>query len=125
MLMNLHRITQGIFRWLVVGILISIVYDLFWFSLKASEYSDAASSDGGMEKSIKKFSLYMAYISFFVRLFVGIVYWKDSLDFDNIMLGKRGAVKEIYVDSSPGGSNNRGGAMLRGNPSGKPTNVFL
>jgi hypothetical protein len=41
-----------------------------------------------MEKNIRKFSLMMSYISFFVRIIVALVYWKDSLDFDTIIQGK-------------------------------------
>ena len=31
----------------------------------------------------------MSYLGFFVRLLMALVYWKDSLDFDNIMLGRK------------------------------------
>lgn len=67
----------------------SILYDLFWFSLKSGEYGADLKSDGGLERSVRSFSLSMSYISFFVRLIMGLVFWKDSLDFDNIMLGQR------------------------------------
>jgi hypothetical protein len=40
-----------------------------------------------METSLRNFSLYLAYVSFFFRIIVALVFWKDSLDFDNIMLG--------------------------------------
>jgi hypothetical protein len=33
------------------------------------------------------FSLYMSYVSFFLRLIVASVYWKDSLDFEGIVKG--------------------------------------
>lgn len=74
---------------MVLGIFISIIYDLFWFSIKSLEYSSDLKSDAGLERRVRIFSLYMSYISFFVRLIMGLVYWKDSLDFDNIMLGRR------------------------------------
>ena len=67
----------------------SILYDLFWFSIKSMEYESDLKSDGGLERRVRLFSLYMSYISFFVRLIMGLVYWKDSLDFDNIMVGNR------------------------------------
>ena len=40
-----------------------------------------------MERNVRKFSLYASYVSFFLRLIIAIVYWKDSLDFENIMHG--------------------------------------
>lgn len=72
---------------LVGAVFFSLFYDLFWFGLKTAEYSQDLKSDGGMEKSLRKFSLYSSYVSFFFRLFIALVYWKDSLDFENIMHG--------------------------------------
>jgi hypothetical protein len=89
MLLNIERVTQNTFRLLVLGIFISIIYDLFWFSVNSSAYNQDQASDGGLEKRIRVFSLYMSYISFFVRLIMGLIYWKDSLDFDTIMMGKK------------------------------------
>jgi hypothetical protein len=94
MLLNLQRVTQNTFRWLVLGIFISIIYDLFWFSIKTLEYQQDSKGDSGVERKVKIFSLYMSYVSFFLRLIMALVYWKDSLDFDNIMLGKRISVIE-------------------------------
>lgn len=39
-----------------------------------------------MELKLKQFSLNMSYANFFVKLIVAIVYWKDSLDFENIIM---------------------------------------
>jgi hypothetical protein len=90
MLLNTFRITQSTFRWLVAGIFISLLYDLFWFGLASSDYggeSTLRQPDGGLEKNLKRFSLNMSYVSFFLRLIIALVYWKDSLDYDSIMLG--------------------------------------
>ena len=46
---------------------------------------------------MRKFSLLMSYISFFFRILMALVFWKDSLDFERIMLRKKGP--EIEVDS--------------------------
>lgn len=93
MLGNLHRVTKNTFRMLVLGILISILYDLIWFSLMSYEYGSDLKVDGGMERRLRVFSLYMSYVSFFLRLIIALVFWKDSLDFDFIMLGKK--VEEV------------------------------
>ena len=108
MLLNLNRVTQNTFRLLVLGILVSIIYDLFWFSLKTSEYSQDLKHDAGLERSVKIFSLYMSYFSFFLRLIMALVYWKDSVDFDNIMLGRK--VDALTQQASP---KSKDGMFLR------------
>jgi hypothetical protein len=93
MLLNLERINVYTFRFLVLGIIISIVYDLVWFSLKSYEYEGTSSkTDPALtlaERSLRRFALYTSMISFFVRLIIALIYWKDSLDYDNIMLGRK------------------------------------
>ena len=61
-----------------------MVYDLVWFILKNPE-----TSERGANLGYGRFALFMTYMSFFVRLAMAMVYWKDSLDFDSIMLGKK------------------------------------
>jgi hypothetical protein len=68
MMFNTSTITRTRFRMLVLGIFITLVWDLIWFSLKHSEYSDDLKHDGGNERGIRTFSLYMSYISFIVRV---------------------------------------------------------
>jgi hypothetical protein len=53
--------------------------------MKTSEYTADSKVDGGLERNMRIFSLYMSYISFFLRIIVALVYWKDSLDFDSII----------------------------------------
>ena len=67
---------------LVLMIFVSIVADLIWFYI-----NDLSSDvdDGGMEKSVRSFSLTMSYFSFFFRIIVALVFWKDSLDFVRII----------------------------------------
>lgn len=38
MMFNLDRVTKGKFRILVLGVFISLIYDLLWFYMKHSEY---------------------------------------------------------------------------------------
>ena len=33
--------------------------------------------------------MFMTYIAFLLRIILAIVFWKDSLDFENIVLGKK------------------------------------
>lgn len=39
MLFNTDKITKNLFRVLVLGIVISIIFDLFWFAMKHYEYA--------------------------------------------------------------------------------------
>ncbi len=38
MLANISSVSQNHFRWLVVGIVLSLLYDMLWFSIKQFEY---------------------------------------------------------------------------------------
>lgn len=74
MMFNTDRITKGRFRMLVLGILISIIYDLFWFYMKHAEYTAEPKVDGGGEVRIRKFSLMMSYASFLLRVITSSAY---------------------------------------------------
>ena len=65
MILNTDRIRKWTFRTLVLGIFLSLIYDLFWFMLQDLS-SDT--TDGGVEKTIKSFSLSVSYFSFFFRV---------------------------------------------------------
>jgi len=64
MLENTENLRRSTFRNLVGLIMVSLVYDIFWFNINGN----ADDGDGGMEASIRKFSLLMSYISFFFRV---------------------------------------------------------
>jgi len=68
MMFNTDSITRTRFRLLVLGILITLVYDLFWFAVKHQEYSSESQSDGGLETGIRKTVLILSYLSFFFRV---------------------------------------------------------
>ena len=84
MLVNLQEVTQNRFRWLVAAVLFSIVFDILWLVFGTSS-TDAK----GVEAGVRKFGSVISVASFLTRLLMMLVYWKDSLDFDNIMLGKK------------------------------------
>lgn len=72
MMFNTDRITKNKFRMLVFGVFLSIIYDLVWFIVKHQEYAPDVSAAGettsAVEAGVKKFSLMMAYTSFFFRV---------------------------------------------------------
>ena len=68
MLFNTERITKGKFKLLVLGILLSLLYDGVWFYIKHTEYADDRKNDATGETSLRKFSLMMSYTSFLLRV---------------------------------------------------------
>jgi hypothetical protein len=68
MILDTDRIKKGTFRGLVIALFASFGYDVFWLLVSSSSYNANDSADGGVEKSIRKFSLYMSVISFFFRV---------------------------------------------------------
>jgi hypothetical protein len=74
----------------VLGLVVSLFYDVIWLFLKSGEFhTDASPEDGGMGVSLRRFSLYISYINFFFRIFMTLVFWKDSLDFEIISSNAR------------------------------------
>jgi hypothetical protein len=65
MLNNTDKIQKWTFRALVFGIFLSLAYDIVWFYLQDLSND---SSDGGVEHSIRSFSLSLSYLSFFFRV---------------------------------------------------------
>lgn len=67
------------FEVLMFGIVVSMVYDIVWFIM--NNYS---TDDGSPETGVKKFSLWMSYLSFLWRVILFLVLWKDQIDFERI-----------------------------------------
>ena len=86
MLLNFDQLSRNIWRYLVLALLLSCFLDLFNFAIKAS---DANAPDVGTEKALRGFASVMNFIGFIVHLLMAMVYWKDSLDYERVMLGKR------------------------------------
>jgi hypothetical protein len=68
MLSNTDRIKRNTFRYLVLSIVISWIYDLIWLFAMSSDFKADSPYDGGAEKGIRKFTLFFSYISFFFRV---------------------------------------------------------
>jgi len=64
-----------------MGTAVSITYDIAWFIMRHSDLSADKDSEGGVETSVKRFSLYTAYIAFFFKFIMLFVYWKVSVKF--------------------------------------------
>ncbi len=86
LLIHVRETSKNTFRHLLFAVLVSIMYDLVWFSVKLNV---SRAPDSGTEQGLRSFSMSMAFIGFVVRMFVFTIYWKASLDFDAIMSNKR------------------------------------
>lgn len=67
------------FEMLMYGIIVSLIYDILWFFI--NNYSQ---DDGSPETGVKRFSLWMSYLSFIWRIVLLLVLWKDQIDFARI-----------------------------------------
>lgn len=69
MLFNTQTLTRTRFRMLVLGIFISLIYDIIWFLMKFREYSEDSKDDAmNQEKNVRRFSLMVSIISFILRV---------------------------------------------------------
>ena len=68
MLFNTDKINRTIFRVLVFAIIVSLIYDLFWFIIKHNEFSSSTAEDGGNETKLKQFILIVSYIDFILKV---------------------------------------------------------
>ena len=81
LLSDLEKVKPKFFRMLVAALIMSLIYDVFWFMNKWRAYSDEDDEDGGgLERSLKRFSWIMASISFLWKLIMSGVFWKASID---------------------------------------------
>ena len=81
---NPQNVTPKTFRGLVLAIVCSWVYDLIYL-LFLKNNAKEAELDGGTESTVRNFSFFCLWISFFFRIIVALIFWKDSHDFRNIM----------------------------------------
>ena len=69
----------------MAGTVLSFVYDLLWLILRFQDYAGDDEEDGGMEATIRKFSLIMTIFSLFFKFIMTFVYWMASMKFEDII----------------------------------------
>lgn len=75
-----HFFRRSTFRKLVGLCAVTFVYDfIHLFFMHDSRVDDEA--DGGMQRGVRTFSYFFAWISFLLRPIICIILWKDSLHF--------------------------------------------
>jgi len=80
-----QSISRQTFRGLVLLLVVSWVYDFVQLFLIDSSSSEEDEEDGGNEYKLRRFTRLFSYISLFFKVIVVLVFWKDSLDFRNII----------------------------------------
>ena len=78
------------FRQLVALFGVCTIYDIVWFILNRDVEDD---DSGGLERNVRTFSRYISYVSFFWRILLSLLLEKASLDFIQIVKGKKTNLK--------------------------------
>ena len=65
---------QQIFKYLIYGIIFSLLSDVLWFVFFGDDWMHACRIDGGLEGGIRKFTLAMCFLSFCFRVFYTYIY---------------------------------------------------
>ena len=71
-----YTIDWDMWRLIVVGTVISMIYDILWFIIRHGDLAADKDAEGNIESSVKRFSLYTAYVVFFIKIVTAFVYWK-------------------------------------------------
>ena len=82
---NPQSISRQTFRGLVLLLVVSWVYDFLWLFLFSVSAAEEDEEDGGNEYKLRRFVRLITYINFLFKVIVVLVFWKDSLDFRNII----------------------------------------
>lgn len=69
------RSSKG-YKGLAVGLLLSEVYDLIWFSAVGLGWTGAVETGGGL----RGLCLFLAVVNFLVKLPICVVVWKTAMD---------------------------------------------
>ena len=78
MIVNPRHIQRWTFRILVLGIFLSVVYDLIWLLIFNDINNDV--DDGGLEKPVRIFSMLVAYLQLFFKVIqILILLYRSSL----------------------------------------------
>jgi hypothetical protein len=82
--------TRQTFRGFVLLLVLSWVYDFLQLFLIDASASEEDEEDGGNEYKLRRFTRLLTYITLVFKVIVVLVFWKDSLDFRNIIQQRAG-----------------------------------
>lgn len=65
--------------------ILTFIYDIMWLLLRGYDMAGNDEEEGGMEASIRKFSLVMTIIALIFKVVMTFVYWMASMRFEDII----------------------------------------
>lgn len=83
LLTNPEIVNKTSFRLLVAGTFLSLVYDIVWRCMQDFDAEELA--DCGLQQSVHIFSYWVLWVMMLIKIVMGFVYWKASLDFAAII----------------------------------------
>ena len=83
LLTNPEMVDKTSFRLLVAGTFLSLVYDIVWRCMQDFYAEELA--DCGLQQSVHIFSYWVLWVMMLIKIVMGFVYWKASLDFAAII----------------------------------------
>ena len=95
---NPQSIGRQTFRGFVLLIALSWVYDFLSLFIIEGSAAEEDEEDGGNEYKLRRFVRLFSYISLIFKVIVVLVFWKDSLDFRNIIRQRKANPDEELDD---------------------------
>lgn len=74
-------ISKDQFRFVPLLMFVSIVYDFFWLFFVQDYEKEGERLDGGIEASVKRFTIYISWIHFFFKIATFFVVWRVSVNY--------------------------------------------
>ena len=84
-LSNREKIKKSSFRNLVLGMVVSFLFDAFWISMEWDAFTEASEDDSTEDLDLKSFTFQIALTSLLFRPIVIITFWRASIDFKQII----------------------------------------
>jgi hypothetical protein len=103
-----QSVKKWTFRLLVLGVLMSLVFDFAFFMLNDFDLKKVQGGDTSLTITV---GYYATVFGFFFKFFVALVFWKDSTDFNRIIKKQQNSVPNRF--SQPGGSPTKDTNMHR------------
>jgi hypothetical protein len=85
---KLNTLKRWQFRLIVVGLIMSWLSDILWMIFHTSSWWAPANYDGDCELALRRFVVIVTYLSFIFRVFIFLVFWKLSVDFNRLVKGR-------------------------------------
>ena len=85
---NTDTIRRRDFRMLVLLLVCSWIYDVFYFLFLEPSAADEDLEDGGQEYKLRRFIKFVSFFTIFYKAILILVFWKVSMKFRQIVRGK-------------------------------------